>query len=513
MSFADYLPSNMSFSVAEITDYLSNNIYSSAIGLALVLYLIAVIRRRNSPLSKIPTVGPTGIITSRIGILRTLKNGGQLIQEGYEKYPIFKIRTPFSWFVIVAGPQHLEDMRRANDDQMSFLAALNQMTQFDYTISPRLKADDCHIKVVRGVMTKNIGPRYDDVMDEINKSLDSILAGADKDWVDIPVYTSMGQLVSRFSTRFFVGPELSSNPKYTEIMEAYAAHVVKHGAVLSVLPNWLRPLVSRLQFDTVSKIREIEDYLRPVIEKRLERGVMGSPDADSNDMITWLWNGADKPQRTAHDIAIRMIWLNIAAIRTTSQVLTSVLFNLAAYPSYIEPLRAEISSIIDEEGWSKVSIEKMKKLDSFVKESQRHHTSFAVSRRIAVNDFTFSDGTFIPKGTSFAVAGRSLNWDERVYSNPDEFQGFRFVDMDPHKFQMTSLSLEYMGFGIGKRACPGRFFAVAELKTVIAKILMEYDIKLTDEAAGRPKDSVFAGIFVDPNKSAKVSLKKRLLVV
>jgi hypothetical protein len=48
-----------------------------------------------------------------------------------------------------------------------------------------------------------------------------------------------------------------------------------------------------------------------------------------------------------------------------------VLFNLAAHSSYIKPLREEISSILKEDGWNKIALEKMRKLDSFIKESQR----------------------------------------------------------------------------------------------------------------------------------------------
>jgi cytochrome P450 len=67
-----------------------------------------------------------------------------------------------------------------------------------------------------------------------------------------------------------------------------------------------------------------------------------------------------------------MIFLNIASIHTTSLLLAHVVLNLATYASYyIEPLREEISRIVKEEGWSKPSFEKMRKLDSFVKESQR----------------------------------------------------------------------------------------------------------------------------------------------
>ena len=54
------------------------------------------------------------------------------------------------------------------------------------------------------------------------------------------------------------------------------------------------------------------------------------------------------------------------------QTITMALYDLVAHPEYIEPIREEIESIIAEDGWSKASIMKMKKLESFMKESQRY---------------------------------------------------------------------------------------------------------------------------------------------
>ena len=44
--------------------------------------------------------------------------------------------------------------------------------------------------------------------------------------------------------------------------------------------------------------------------------------------------------------------------------------------------------------------------------------------RKAMKDFTFSDGTFIPKGTMIGVATRSLHHDEKFYRNANVFQPF-----------------------------------------------------------------------------------------
>jgi len=49
------------------------------------------------------------------------------------------------------------------------------------------------------------------------------------------------------------------------------------------------------------------------------------------------------------------------------------LYDLVSHPDYIAPLREEIESAVTE-GWTVSSLEKMHKLDSFLKESIRHHS-------------------------------------------------------------------------------------------------------------------------------------------
>jgi hypothetical protein len=47
------------------------------------------------------------------------------------------------------------------------------------------------------------------------------------------------------------------------------------------------------------------------------------------------------------------------------------LYRLLANPEYIEPLRGEVDAVIAEEGWTKAGIDKMHKIDSFLRETQR----------------------------------------------------------------------------------------------------------------------------------------------
>ena len=50
-----------------------------------------------------------------------------------------------------------------------------------------------------------------------------------------------------------------------------------------------------------------------------------------------------------------------------------MLLHLAAEPEYVRELREEIDPLVSAEGWTKSSIGKMWKLDSFLRESQRYN--------------------------------------------------------------------------------------------------------------------------------------------
>jgi hypothetical protein len=47
------------------------------------------------------------------------------------------------------------------------------------------------------------------------------------------------------------------------------------------------------------------------------------------------------------------------------------LYRLLDNLEYLEPLREEVDSVIREEGWTKAGMDKMYKIDSFLRETQR----------------------------------------------------------------------------------------------------------------------------------------------
>jgi len=235
-------------------------------------------------------------------------------------------------------------------------------------------------------------------------------------------------------------------------------------------------------------------------------------DDKPNDLVSWLMDAAEGPELTAECLTTRVLVVNFAAIHSSSNLFTQALYRLAANPQYIQPLREEVEGIVEKDGWSKVAVSKMRKVDSFLKECQRIegiHT--ATLSRKALKDFTFSDGTFIPKGTLIHAATLSLHHDKNFYKNPEVFEPFRFAHMreDDPKHQFASTSIEYLPFGLGKHACPGRFFAAAELIFMLAHVVMTYDVKMAGDNATYPP-SQHIGTFIAVNPRAKVMFRNRV---
>jgi cytochrome P450 len=77
--------------------------------------------------------------------------------------------------------------------------------------------------------------------------------------------------------------------------------------------------------------------------------------------------------------------------------------------------------------------------------------------RLALRPFTFSNGVTVPTGTVVSIPISAAHRDERIYPNPDGFDGFRFAklresegDTMTSRYHAVSTSSEYLAFGLGR---------------------------------------------------------------
>lgn len=250
------------------------------------------------------------------------------------------------------------------------------------------------------------------------------------------------------------------------------------------------------------------------------------------DAMQWLEESA---RGRYYDPVVAQLSFSHAAIHTTSDLLTQVLFNLCGREELTQKLRDEIITVTQAEGLKKTTLFKLKLMDSVLKETQRlkpvavgesiqnslcpapqsfyeisHQLFLTTMRRLAEEDIELSDKTFIPKGELIVVACDKM-WDPDTYPNPSTFDPYRFVkfrEKPGHEMsaQLVSTSPEHLGFGFGKHTCPGRFFAANEIKIVLCHILLKYDVKLADGCEPRIRSN---GLSLNADPIARISIRRR----
>lgn len=93
-----------------------------------------------------------------------------------------------------------------------------------------------------------------------------------------------------------------------------------------------------------------------------------------HDLVQHFIENAGKDKHNTSKLIEGFVILNFAGVVSTGTVLTQALFDLAAHPEYIEPLREESRSLVASEGTIRLrpaSLAKLQNMDSFFKESQR----------------------------------------------------------------------------------------------------------------------------------------------
>jgi ent-kaurene oxidase len=235
-------------------------------------------------------------------------------------------------------------------------------------------------------------------------------------------------------------------------------------------PSFLRPFVAKYipevkRCDESKRI--MQRLIRPIIAERIEMEKRGEP--SKNDMVSWMIkNSLPEYKFDVNYQAHAQLSVSLAAIHTTTMQSSHTWFDLAAHPEYVDDLRKEWNEVLATEPTgviSKSSMPKLKKLDSFLKESQRMNplgpTTF--SRRVN-SDIVLPNGEKLPKGSYLAVATHSISFDPALWQDPEKFNGFRYEKLrqepgSENKHQFVTTGLDSMHFGHGKHACPGRFFA------------------------------------------------------
>lgn len=374
--------------------------------------------------------------------------------------------------------------------------------------------DDWFIQeITRVKLTQSLNLITHDLVDETTAAVHDIF-GEESQWHAAPLKDSVAELVTRLSSRVFLGKPLCRNKRWLDIAQNYTVDSFIGSRLMRMAPAIFRPITywfiphcTRLR----AQVRDARELIMPEVEKRKERAQKaleaGQKPPKTADTIGWMYEIA---RGREVDYVAAQLSLTMAAIHTTTEATTQALIDICENPEIVQPMREEIIAVISENGWTKASLQKLKLMDSFLKESQRYSPMGAVSmNRYVEKKLELSDGTILPAGSRFFVAGAYE--DPAIYEDPEKFNAFRFSDKRQEPGQANAwghvtTSASHMGFGHGQHACPGRFFASNEIKVALCHLLLKYDWELPDGEA--PQVYKFEGSRSISNKG-KVFLRRR----
>lgn len=143
---------------------------------------------------------------------------------------------------------------------------------------------------------------------------------------------------------------------------------------------------------------------------------------------------------------------------------------------------------------SRDQLDNMPVLDSIIKEAMRL-SSASMNVRVAKEDFLLhldnQEAYHIRKDDVIALYPPMLHYDPEIYEDPYEYKFDRFLDekgQEKTTFHRSGRRLRYfyMPFGSGVTKCPGRFFAVYEIKQFLSLVLSYFDMELLDPATRIP---------------------------
>ena len=291
--------------------------------------------------------------------------------------------------------------------------------------------------------------------------------------------------------------------------------------ILRLFPVWTHYCLSWLLPSTYRGhryIRNAKKLLVPEIEGRREAAAAGKP-TDNNNLLSWMMEIASEQESDAASLSHLEVVMSLASIHTSQMNAVHVLYDLVVRPEYIEPIREEIREVSKEEGawmkWEKSSFTKLRKLDSFMRESQRFNPPTLLSmHRVMLQNHQFADGVTIPRNAHVSMAVNAIQNDPETTPEPGIFDGLRYYNLrqregESHLHQFSTTQEKILNFGHGANSCPGRFFASLEIKIILVRLIMDYEYKFPD-GKGRP-ENLKAHEFIFPNPEGELLMRRRSL--
>lgn len=281
---------------------------------------------------------------------------------------------------VVLPPRYMEELK--NDERLSFTALKAKSMHGNFPGFRTIETLDQDNRIIQMMTQQDLTrslPRLTAALSAECAAALEDLVGSGVEWHDIVVRSEFSlTMVARLSTLVFMGPESCYDREWIDIVIGYTINFMLANMALRAYPRWLRPLVNYVD-PQCRLLRAQERRAQQIIEEKLaarrafrkqEPSLGSGSEAEPSNALDWFESQHQK-LGGEYNPALTQLMLSFAAIHTTADLLTQVILDLAVHQDLIEPLRREIIEALDGKPIDKTATQKMKLLDSVMKETQR----------------------------------------------------------------------------------------------------------------------------------------------
>ncbi|CAB5156425.1 uncharacterized protein OCT59_016143 [Rhizophagus irregularis] len=470
--------------------------YQSVILGSLLLATLYVLKRMRDPKLnmpplvryKFPIIGHTYIY---------LTNSEEFLKQCKKEYG--EIFSLYLWGEVktIVGKEHLQEVLK-RDDSFDAGIAFERLLPLSVILKHLAKFQNS-TKVLKEYVMNKLKTYTERMQKNLNFATQKYIGDCDEPKIISNVYDTMTKIICYPIADIFVGKELS---QYEEIINTFSDFTID-AAKISMIPPVLDFIYPRLQYyinciilkiynPAVKHQRILIKHLKNQIYKRLqEKEKYGDSWKRPADFLQDLLEeeSFDPNNINYAEIADKICLFIFVSIHTTSNSCTHVIMDLASRPEYIQELykeQLEVRKEADENGILPFeALNNMKKLDSFIRESLRLSESISTLPHVVTKDYTFANGLQVPKDRAVHLYTDDVYLDESLQGpNPKSFEPFRHLETNA---SATKIGKNFLLFGGGKHACPGRQLAINEVKFFLHNVILKYNLRTESGKIEGPK--------------------------
>lgn len=230
--------------------------------------------------------------------------------------------------------------------------------------------------LLRGRLTRNLDIYYPSFQEDLDTILNETFT-AGSGCTSLKWYPFALKLIARLTNRVLVYEELGRLEEWQRISIDFTANAFTASAKLHHYPEWSRPLIQYLIPELRKVKADVKSYkamITPILEQKTREAAWLAKDESPKNMMQWFMETLPESEKSDTETHVFLqLFLSAVSIRTTTNLLSECMYDLASHQWIQEELRQEIQHVFDKEGGQidRISASQLKKLDSFIREVQR----------------------------------------------------------------------------------------------------------------------------------------------